>query len=304
MSAPVQALTQRIADDGVWTSMIALDRIDINAPRSSDAYYLALMGRQFPGSFLPYSQEQITDSARPHFRLVASTSGRRDYIETIHQWRTRFAAASPSETLLKLQLLPRWPTSADFRLAFTSGVSANRVCFERDGWTTIGLCSRKPDERTRRNSSLRLGLRSLRGTLRRAAADAARARELPWPGVDVEMLVPVIAGRVERIVDVLPRGAPGFLKQNAHVPALVRDLPSSAEMLGDGRKQLVCTPPRAHHVDDDRGQRHQADRSRGPPTHTARATGFQRPRPGTSLAAGVVATGGQRPSAQRGRSVL
>jgi cyclopropane-fatty-acyl-phospholipid synthase len=113
-------------------SMIALDRIDINAPRNSDAYYLALMGRQFPGSFLPYGLEQITDSARPHFRLVASTSGRRDYIETIHQWRTRFAAASPSKTLLKLQLLPRWLTSADFRLAFTSGVSANSVCFERE----------------------------------------------------------------------------------------------------------------------------------------------------------------------------
>jgi hypothetical protein len=29
-------------------------------------------------------------------------------------------------------------------------------------------------------------------------------------------------------------------------------------MLGDGREQLVCTPARAHHVDDDRGQRHQS----------------------------------------------
>ena len=29
-------------------------------------------------------------------------------------------------------LLPRWLTSADFRLAFTSGVSANKVCFERE----------------------------------------------------------------------------------------------------------------------------------------------------------------------------
>ena len=30
-----------------------------------------------------------------------------------------------------MRLLPRWLTSADFRLAFTSGVSANSVCFER-----------------------------------------------------------------------------------------------------------------------------------------------------------------------------
>jgi cyclopropane-fatty-acyl-phospholipid synthase len=113
-------------------NMIPLDQIDIHAPRESDAWYLALMGRQFPGSWLPLGQEQIVRSAEPHFRLVSSTSGRLDYIETIRQWRKRFAAPSFRKTLLKLELLPRWLTSADFRLAFTSGVSANSVCFERE----------------------------------------------------------------------------------------------------------------------------------------------------------------------------
>jgi cyclopropane-fatty-acyl-phospholipid synthase len=113
-------------------NMIPVDRIDIHAPRGSDAWCLALMGRQFPGSFLPHGLEQIIRSAEPHFRLVSSASGRLDYIETITQWRKRFAAPSLKKTLLKLQLLPRWLTSADFRLAFTSGVSANSVCFERE----------------------------------------------------------------------------------------------------------------------------------------------------------------------------
>jgi cyclopropane-fatty-acyl-phospholipid synthase len=113
-------------------NMIPVDRIDIHAPRGSDAWCVALMGRQFPGSFLPYGQEQVIRSAEPHFRLVSSASGRLDYIETIRQWRKRFAAPSLKKTLLKLQLLPRWLTSADFRLAFTSGVSANSVCFERE----------------------------------------------------------------------------------------------------------------------------------------------------------------------------
>ena len=113
-------------------NMIPLDRIDIRAPRDSDAWYLALMGRQFPGSFLPYGQEQIVRSAVPHFRLVSSVSGRLDYIETIRQWRKRFAEPSLKKTLLKLRLLPRWLTSAGFRLAFTSGVSANSVCFQRE----------------------------------------------------------------------------------------------------------------------------------------------------------------------------
>jgi hypothetical protein len=72
----------------------------------------------------------------------------------------------------------------------------------------------------------------------------------------VEVLVPVIAGGVKRIVDALPRGALGFLKKNAHVPALVGDLRSSAELLGDGGKQLVRAPSGARHMDDDRGQRH------------------------------------------------
>jgi cyclopropane-fatty-acyl-phospholipid synthase len=113
-------------------NMIPIEEVSIDAPRDSDAWYVALMGRQFPGSFLPYGQEQVVRSAEPHFRLVSSVSGRLDYIETIRQWRRRFGAPSARKTLLKLQLLPRWLTSADFRLAFTSGVSANSVCFERE----------------------------------------------------------------------------------------------------------------------------------------------------------------------------
>ena len=112
--------------------MIPLDEVDIAAPRDSDAWYLALMGRQFPGSLLPFGREQVVRSAEPSFRLVESSSGRLDYIETIRQWRRRFAARSLRKTLLKLELLPRWLTSSDFRLAFASGVSANSVCFERE----------------------------------------------------------------------------------------------------------------------------------------------------------------------------
>jgi cyclopropane-fatty-acyl-phospholipid synthase len=109
-----------------------IDDIDISAPRESDEWYLALMGRQFPGSWLPFGQEQIIRTAEPHFRLVSSESGRLDYIETIRQWRKRFGEPSLRKYLFKLRLVPHWLTSADFRLAFTSGVSANSVCFERE----------------------------------------------------------------------------------------------------------------------------------------------------------------------------
>ncbi len=112
--------------------MIPLEEVDIDAPSDSDAWYLALMAHQFPGSFLPYGQEQVVKSAEPSFRLLESSSGRLDYLETIRQWRRRFAAPSWRKTLLKAQLVPRWLTSRDFRRAFTSGVSANSVCFERE----------------------------------------------------------------------------------------------------------------------------------------------------------------------------
>jgi cyclopropane-fatty-acyl-phospholipid synthase len=113
-------------------NMIPFEDVDIAAPRESDAWYLALLGRQFPGSFLPVSRDQVVAAAEPEFRLVASSSGRLDYIETIRQWRSRFAEPSFKKSLLKLRLAPRWLTSEDFRLAFTSGVSANTVCFERE----------------------------------------------------------------------------------------------------------------------------------------------------------------------------
>jgi cyclopropane-fatty-acyl-phospholipid synthase len=113
-------------------NMIDPDLVDIHAPRESDAWYLALLARQFPGSWLPNGPEQIVRAAEPHFRLVSRVSGRLDYIETIRQWRARFAAPGLRKSLMKLRLLPHWLTSADFRLAFTSGVSPNGVCFERE----------------------------------------------------------------------------------------------------------------------------------------------------------------------------
>ena len=113
-------------------NMIALDEVGADAPRDSDAWILYLLGCQFPGSFLPSGRDQLVRCAEPHFRLVESSSGRLDYIETITQWSKRIGAPSLRKNLLKLRLLPIWLRSREFRDAFTSGVSANKVCFERE----------------------------------------------------------------------------------------------------------------------------------------------------------------------------
>lgn len=112
-------------------NMVAPEEISLEAAPDSDRYAVALLEKQFPGSWLPYGAEQVERTAEPFFRLVSKSSGRLDYIETIRQWRKRFAEPSPRKTLMKLSLVPRYLLSRDFRLAFVSGVSANTICFER-----------------------------------------------------------------------------------------------------------------------------------------------------------------------------
>jgi cyclopropane-fatty-acyl-phospholipid synthase len=109
-----------------------LGKISLDAPRNSDEWILALMEKQFPGSWLPFGDQQVVSCAEPQFRLVSKESGRVDYIETIRQWRRRFGERSLKKTLFQVRLMPRWLASSDFRVAFTSGVSANSVCFERE----------------------------------------------------------------------------------------------------------------------------------------------------------------------------
>src|SRR3984957_2453806 len=63
-------------------------------PAHTDAWYLALLARQFPGSWLPFGREQVIACAEPDFELVSSVSGRLDYIETIEQWNARIGRRS------------------------------------------------------------------------------------------------------------------------------------------------------------------------------------------------------------------
>jgi cyclopropane-fatty-acyl-phospholipid synthase len=70
--------------------------------------------------------------AEPYLGLVECSNGRLDYVETISSGVVRFAKRSMRETWLKAPLVPRYLTSREFRVAFTSGVSATTVCFERE----------------------------------------------------------------------------------------------------------------------------------------------------------------------------
>lgn len=114
-------------------NMIDLKDVSIDAPKDSDSYVLALMVKQFPGSWLPYGAEMVEETVEPWFKLVSKSSGRLDYIETIGQWRKRLRKFNLKKYGLYLSLLPNYLFDKEFRhRVAVFRISPNRVCFERE----------------------------------------------------------------------------------------------------------------------------------------------------------------------------
>ncbi len=114
-------------------NMIAFEDIDVNAVKGSAAQVMALMIKEFPGSWLPYGPEMVIRNAQPHFKLISISSGRLDYIETIGQWRKKFRKFGLKKYWLYASLLPKYFTDKEFRHQIAIfRISPNRVCFEKE----------------------------------------------------------------------------------------------------------------------------------------------------------------------------
>ncbi len=114
-------------------NMIGFDEMDVNAEKGSGPHVLALMVKEFPGSWLPYGKEMVTRNAEPEFQLISESSGRTDYIETIGRWRQKFRKFNLKKYLLYLSLLPKYLTDKEFKHQVEIfNVSPNRVCFEKE----------------------------------------------------------------------------------------------------------------------------------------------------------------------------
>ncbi|MDH5413339.1 MAG: class I SAM-dependent methyltransferase [Flavobacteriaceae bacterium] len=87
-------------------NMIDFKDIDVNAENGSVAHVMALMIKEFPGSWLPYGPEMVIKNANPYFKLISQSSGRLDYIETIAQWRKKFRNFNLKKYWLYLSLVP------------------------------------------------------------------------------------------------------------------------------------------------------------------------------------------------------
>jgi cyclopropane-fatty-acyl-phospholipid synthase len=114
-------------------NMLPMEKISIDNKQDIDSYTLALMMKEFPGSWLPYGYGQVVKNAQPYFKLVSKSSGRLDYIETIKRWRKAFRKFHLKKYLLYASLIPKYLTSKEFRhQVAVFRISPNKVCFERD----------------------------------------------------------------------------------------------------------------------------------------------------------------------------
>lgn len=125
-------------------NMIDYEDIDIHADKDSDAYVLALMEKQFPGSWLPYGVEMVIKTAEPYLKLISKSSGRLDYIETISQWEKRYRSFNLKKYALYLTLIPKYITDSDLRALFST--SPNKICFERELFDHYRIVFQKADE--------------------------------------------------------------------------------------------------------------------------------------------------------------
>lgn len=113
-------------------NMIPFDQIDINSPKGSDSYIIALLLKHNPDSWIAYGHEHIIRTASPYFKNTFYSDGRLDYVKTNREWTKRFYKFNFKKYLWFASLVPKLFTDKEFRhqLAILR-VRPNRVCFER-----------------------------------------------------------------------------------------------------------------------------------------------------------------------------
>jgi cyclopropane-fatty-acyl-phospholipid synthase len=114
-------------------NMMPLEEVNVNAPKDSPAYAMALMVKQFPGSWLPYGENQVVKNAQPYFKLISESSGRLDYIETIKRWRIKFRKFNLKKYALYASVIPKFLFNKEFRHQVeVFKISPNKICFENE----------------------------------------------------------------------------------------------------------------------------------------------------------------------------
>jgi cyclopropane-fatty-acyl-phospholipid synthase len=125
----------------------ACAQLSLQAPKDSPEYLVAMVSNFYPGSWLPASVEQITECSRSEFEILSLNNGRKDYIETIHQWNC-FGEFKFRKLWPALKLVPKFLFDGEFRCRMRSlKQSCHRACFEREIMDHQRMVlEKKPDE--------------------------------------------------------------------------------------------------------------------------------------------------------------
>ncbi|MBK7409793.1 MAG: class I SAM-dependent methyltransferase [Saprospirales bacterium] len=106
---------------------------DINAPKDSDEYTMALMVKQFPLSWVPYMDESTIEAAQPHFKLIEHSSGRLDYVKTNQEWTRLYKKFNLVKYWYYMRMIPKYIFDPEFRYMLDIlRYAPNRRCFERE----------------------------------------------------------------------------------------------------------------------------------------------------------------------------
>jgi cyclopropane-fatty-acyl-phospholipid synthase len=107
------------------------EHISVGAKRGSNAYIVAVLEKLWPGSWLPSSEHQIIECAKPYFSLVSLKNGRLDYIETMGEWNGVWKL-SASKVLPAVKTLAYVFRDKTFHYKLQAlAFSYNRECFRR-----------------------------------------------------------------------------------------------------------------------------------------------------------------------------
>ncbi|MFC2100265.1 SAM-dependent methyltransferase [Bacteroidota bacterium] len=114
-------------------NFVPFEKWDINAPKDSNEYMVALLSKHNPDSWLPQGHEHIIRVSESWFNKIFYSSGRLDYIKTNKEWTKLFYKFNLKKYLWFASLIPRFFYDSEFRhqLAVLR-VRPNRVCFERE----------------------------------------------------------------------------------------------------------------------------------------------------------------------------